>query len=181
MRFDCKAQWFRYYGLWNRVKRWSHDEFLEGNPPEGDKYAIRKIAGQSGKFEVGDREHIRRILTEMGAEARKEFSIATCAPDDHIVVQGNYDGTVAEVTFIKKTMGELSRSRDPAEHRWTQISRLQLLGIVGRELYDVLEGLIEVYGEGTDVRNNPVVEFSLYDIPMGVDSMPYVIWEVRHY
>jgi hypothetical protein len=158
---------------WDNVK-----DFIYADLPCFSKtqYALRKTKGAGGgKFIVGPRLSI--IEEIMRVPNRKEYMVTECAPDHKIIVQGNYTGQLAEVTFKKKPMGVLSRSADPKDWKWERLSRLQLWHAVGREFYEFLNEIVEKFGEDA----YPVVEFSLYGAPVGILQVPWIIWEVRHY
>lgn len=97
------------------------------------------------------------------------------APDDAIIVQGEYDGLHARLSYAKTMM----RLIHPDE--WFNTSRGGLLAIVGYENYVKLNDMLDAYNASVFVNEGHVVEFSLYSRAVGVFDEEMIIWEVRRY
>lgn len=116
-----------------------------------------------------------QAVKEIRAGKWKNSIVSEQAPDDHILVQGEYDGTWARVSFEKTPM------RFAFQKSSQEIRRVQLMGLIGRERYDQLEAVLEAFNPTVDIYKNPVLEFSVYSRPVGLYGEDMIIWEVRNY
>ena len=103
------------------------------------------------------------------------YIVCEQAPDDHIMVQGEYDGCCAEVSFKKTPM------RFALQQERIHMSRVAFIGLVGYERYRYIDDVHQQYYEGNDLNDRPVVEFSIYDRRVGCFHKDIIIWEVRNY
>jgi hypothetical protein len=108
--------------------------------------------------------------------------VAIQAPDEFIKIQGNYNGLNAEVTLDKRPMGDQTRDPNYQFNPWKNISRLQLRDIIGISNINKLDELVEAFSpDSMLIKNNPIIEFSVYTKPIGVLKENMIIWEIRHY
>lgn len=176
MQVSAKRDWYALQrsGVFNTTANFSVPDFLkeEGKYPAEKIFCFRTQRAGGGAF-------VCMPKTEAVKQARtgkwKDSIVSEQAPDEAIQVQGEYNGTWARVTFVKRPM------RFAFQESSEEISRMQLLGLIGKEHYDQLESVLDAFNPTADANKNPVVEFSLYSKPVGMFQERMIIWEVRHY
>lgn len=176
MKVANKKQWYvlQRAKVFNTTLNFSVPDFLkeEGKYPAEKIFCFRTQRAGGGVFVCMPKIE---AVKQARAGKWKDSVVSEQAPDDAIQVQGEYNGTWARVTFVKRPM------RFAFQESSEEISRMQLLGLIGREHYDQLESILETFNPTADADKNPVVEFSLYSRPVGTFQERMIIWEVRHY
>ncbi|NIU83358.1 MAG: hypothetical protein GWN64_07725 [Candidatus Thorarchaeota archaeon] len=163
----------------NRTAILTPQEFFSRTWRPNKLWCLRSTSRPGSNFtEIGT---IKLICKIGQGKLSKDTIITEKAPDDEIIVQGNYRGDFAEITFEKEAMGVLTRAPDYQYKPWKTISRLELQTLIGYENINYMNELIEMFSEGTWVENNPIIEFSYYNKPVGIHNHPLIIWEIRHY
>ncbi len=176
VKVSTKRDWYvlQRAKVFNTTQNFSVPDFLK----EEGKYSAEKIFCFRTQ-RAGGGAFVCMPKTEAVKQARagkwKDSIVSEQAPDDAIQVQGEYNGTWARVTFVKRPM------RFAFQESSEEISRMQLLGLIGRESYQQLEDIITTFNPTDCLDKNPVVEFSLYSKPVGLFSEHLIIWEVRNY
>ena len=84
------------------------------------------------------------------------------------LVQGEFDGVHGRVTYVNKPM------RPALEESQVHFHRVNLLGHVGPRYYSELMEIVEMFP-------GHVIEFAIYDTPLGKLQRHMIIWEVRMY
>lgn len=186
MRIYNKEDWYKLFNLnlFNRTLMFTKKQFLKLSPKERyyKYWCIRNVKKSGAPFYQLD---LDGVVKYMNNKEDKDSQIAEKAPDDYIIVQGNYRGDFAEVTFEKEAMGILLRAKDFYKKPWKKLSRLQFQSIIGYENISYMNELLEVYQKRKNnyslIDDNPIIEFSYYDRPVGILNKRLIIWEVRHY
>jgi hypothetical protein len=173
-----KKEWYKLFNndvCFNRPAAYSLEEFLKVHK----KYDFQKIfcfrnaAVTGAPFVCMPKwEALFRIKEKT---FQKPYFICEQMPDEHIMVQGEYDGLCANISFKQTPM------RFALQQERIEISRLQLLDLVGYTKYNMLNEFIEKYNPENDLKHRAVIEFSFYDCPVGVFEKDYIIWEIRNY
>ena len=186
MRIYNKSEWYELFNanLFNRTLMYTQDEFIKLDVEESKNkiWCIRNTKIANAPFE--EVKYLRLLIMIAQKELNKDEQIAEKAPDESIIIQGNYRGDLAEITFEKEAMGILLRAKDFYKKPWKQISRLQLIDIIGYESINYMNELIEIYNakeNSTNINDAPIIEFSYYDKPVGIHNKRLIIWEIRHY
>ncbi len=180
MKIRNKREWYKIQAMevFNTTQNFSVTDFLKRAHefPSTKMFCARtKVAG-GGFFRCFTNEKMVRFLTHLPAHWDPSWiQISEQAPDDAIVVQGEYNGEWARVTFEKTPM------RFALQKSSAEISRVQLLGLIGPHHYRVLEKILEDFNPTMDLSQNPVIEFSVYSRPVGMFNEAMIIWEVRNY
>ena len=184
MKISRKADWYKLFNLniFNRtiVLDTNNSSEIKYEDIKNKKWCIRNMREYNAPFYEIDFGYLMNIINCN----LKDIQIAEKAPDEHIIIQGNYKGNFAEVTFEKEAMGILTRADNYRLKPWKRISRLQLIDIIGYENVNYMNELIEIFcakENSTDINDNPVIEFSYYSKPIGILNKRLIIWEIRHY
>lgn len=168
MEITSKQLWYKIYfaDTYNRTISLSISEFKQQFDKLPERlYALRNIRGSMQPFILGSKTEIFQKISQIKQE---DYLVSEKAPDDLIIIQGEYDGLSCRVTFDKSVMRE-AFSKD--NHH---ISKLQLRLILGDEYYCLLQRLSMKF-------TDHVIEFSLYSRPVGIKSQRMIIWEIRKY
>jgi hypothetical protein len=168
MQLVNKKQWYKIYfaDTFNRTLSLSISEFQKRYEQLPDRiYALRHQTRAQEPFILGSKQ---QILEKCCNVRDTEYFVTEKAPDEHILVQGEYDGLYATITFDKDVM------RNAFLRNKHNIGKLQLRLLLGDEYYSLLQRLSERYVDH-------VIEFSLYDRCVGIKSQRMIIWEIRKY
>lgn len=181
-----KQEWYKYFQttIFNRPNNYPVSTFLKKckQIPENE-YALRSISKiGGGKFIVFPSKNFicKHILENAEFQNDSAYQVTEKMPDDKIIIQGNYDGIVAEVTTAKQPMGVLTRSPRYEDWHWPVMPRVQLKEILG-VWWEYLNDVHDAFSCSLDVKYSPVIEFSYYSYPVGIHREPFIIWEIRNY
>jgi hypothetical protein len=174
VRVSSKRQWYEIQatGLFNTTFNSSVEEYRRRalDWPLDKIFCIRTMGAGGGLFTCRPNWEMTKLIETPAIKPLwSQIRISEQAPDDAIIVQGEYNGTVARISFEKTPM------RFAFQQSSHEISRLQLLGILGYWRYKYLEDLLDAFDAGA------VLEFSLYSKPVGIHHERMIIWEIRHY
>jgi hypothetical protein len=193
MRVNTKQDWYRYFNtdIFNRTRTWPVLDFLKfARTYSGDRlkeFALRNqkvVGGRLYIFSFQEMLEVYKAIIVFGQYCKNgchlicsfrqmiaEFIVSEVAPDDNILVQGNWNGDVADLSFDKHVM------RIIPDDKWIKnLSRLQLIGLIGYENYLTIEELRSLAD-----RDDAVIEFSLYDKGVGIHQEELICWEIRNY
>ena len=176
MKVPTKKAWYalQRQGIFNTTANFTVPDFLkvEGKYPAAKIFCFRTQVAGGGAF-------VCMPKTDAVKEARsgkwKDALVSEQAPDDAIVVQGEFDGTWARISYVKRPM------RFAFQEASEEINRTQLMGLIGKEHYAHLDSILEAFNPTDCVWKNPVVEWSLYSRPIGMFKERMIIWEIRNY
>ena len=171
MIIKCKRDWYRINDLFNGPISHALEDFkrVSHKDPQGTFYTTQNRVRTGAPF---FREHRKKMinLIKTGILNNEYRILEAVPPANHIlpVVQGEFDGVYATVTFLNEPM------RTALQKSSTHISRLQLFGIIGLEYYGQLMDIVEMFPDHT-------IEFSIYNRAIGRLKKHLIIWEIRQY
>ena len=170
--FTTKSEWYRYFnsGIFNTTRSWSGQDFVTQSKEIPDAlFGIRSTAHARKHIVIQDKNAtVYELLHWKSMGQLDTVRVFLKAPDEAIVLQGEFDGINVEATTCQKIM------RHALEEERLILSRFQLRHKIGWEAYQELI-------EWSDLYPGHVIEFSYYSQPVGVHNKPLVIWEIRKY
>jgi len=170
-----KGGWYKIFhtGIYNRTAIFPKKDLIEKSKSYSDNtyfcYRNPKIPG--AKFICFQKEKAINKLEEFD----DSYMISERAPNKSIIIQGEYDGEHAEVSFIKEPM------RFALQKERIRISRVQLIDLITYENYRLIDEIHEVHCTSNTLGYLPIVEFSYYSEPIGINHENLIIWEIRNY
>ena len=174
IRVPHKRRWYQIQaeGVFNTTFNASVEEYRRrcAEWPMDKIFCIRTMGHGGGVFDC--RPHVelwRHLTTNIPPEKWENIRVSEQAPDEAILVQGEFDGTTARISFEKTPM---RFALQKSEHN---ISRVALMGLIGYRYYRHLMDILDDFEPGA------VVEWSLYGKAIGIHKERLIIWEVRHY
>lgn len=194
-----KRDWYRLFNanIFNKTRNFGLEEFLKdydaGLSCEG-QFGLRNTRRTGATFVVDDAiviyNYVKSLLTlnpragyaldtpsgQILPHEVGEYCVSEKAPDDAIIVQGEFDGFHGRVTTVQKPM----RYAFPEEETLIS-SRTQLIAYTGYDVYRRIMDVLEMVDQTWDYYDRHIVEFSLYDRPVGIYDEPLIIWELRKY
>ena len=171
MKIRTKKDWYKINTLFNHPKTFDLNAFLS----LADKGKL-----PSGLYTTQNREVVQAAfyhlpLKQMCALIRRgklpsSYKIMEAVPPLGVksLIQGEFDGINARISFLSEPM------RSALLKEQYHINRLHLRLLVGRMNYTQLLEILEMY-------ENHIIEFSIYDKPVGVLHKNMIIWEIRYY
>ncbi len=176
MKISTKREWYKIQrsGIFNITKAYTPEEFLRIHKQYARKkmFCFRTMGEGGGKFVCMT---AGQAVKEIRQGLWTNSLLSEQAPDDAIVVQGEYDGVQARITFEKTPM------RFAFAVSSQEVTRGELIGIIGWDLYRQLDGILEDFNPSTNMDLNPVIEFSVYSKVVGTYAERMIVWEVRNY
>lgn len=162
-----KAEWYRVNTLFNTPTAWTLKEFLEVAEPRTIYTTQNRAVIGAPFYKLPGRKMVK--LIKQGV-LDSNYRVLECIPPKGVtsIVQGEFDGVYGRVTYINEPM------RTALLIDQIHITRCELLGHVGMKYYQQLLDISEAFP-------NHIIEFSIYDTPIGCYNDNMIIWEVRNY
>ena len=162
-------------GSWSNAKDALRDTRAE-------LFAIRThLKGARCDYDIPRAELLNREKDFLKTYQKQHLNISTMAPDDAIIFQGEamrtYQGLVLTYSTIKRPMRiALAQETLHAQgfNAWNLCSKF--MDAVSWENFNRLLDF-----ESNDPKYGPIVEFSVYDRPVGILGWNSLFWEVRRY
>jgi hypothetical protein len=196
---ESKKEWYRLFNanIFNKPQNWSLEVFLrdyEAGVSNTGQYGLRNTRRTGATFVVDDAvviyNYVKSLLTLNPKEGYvlntpkgvilphevDEYCVSEKAPDDIIVVQGEFDGFHGRVSTVKTPMRYAFQ-----EEEILISSRAQLISYTGYEYYRKIMDTLELVDQSWDYYDRHVVEFSIYSKPVGIFNENMIIWELRKY
>ena len=165
LNFKNKRTWYKLFNsdCWNRTVKYPVSVFLNAFDllPVKSIYCLRNILKSGAKFVCSNKYFIRHMIDDDREITDSNYIVAVKAPDEHIIVQGHYDGLQAEVSTKKDALRFI-------QDDFKLISRMGLMNLVGYHNYKKLDNLVHDYSDSIFLKDRPVIEFSLYSKPVGI-------------
>jgi hypothetical protein len=167
-KVDYYAKYHRHY-FGNRPRYWrTWEEFIVAlasfNPPK-PPFMLR--SNKPGGPTVSGSHYVSEVMFDNG-------TVSEQTDDSRIIIQGEYlppfDLTY---TRVKKPMKDAFR--DCVIHEHSPLVRLKMKEFMCPEAVEMVDWLIDEHGQ------DHVLEFSVYDGPVGNLGWNTVIWECRRY
>ena len=173
MDINNKTDWYEFYGnnkySLNGVEIFKPSEFYKLKKPT-DLWMVRntKIANAPlvgiFNFDKLSIKHFKKYYGHLILETEHIFAKVV---DEHsCIIRGSTDGVYVDAD---QTLGITHRE----VKQWTSYSPARMRLIMGHYWDQILEWL--------DLFPDHIIEFSLFNKPVGIKKSPLVIWEIRRY
>lgn len=177
---DRKRLWYKLFNsdLFNRTRTLLPVEFKRQVDKLSGVWCVRYTKKSGQKFTCS--KNLAALMKMVEHIPDDQYQLAEQAPDDAIVIQGNYNRLHIDVTFDKKPMGTLLRAKKFKP--WKRISKLTLQQYIGYENIRLFDDYLEMYEQdntSNDIKYSPVIEFSYYNRPVGTLKKRLIVWEIR--
>lgn len=118
---------------------------------------------------------LRRLIKSHGLDPDKQVLYCEVPPDSKRTIQGEVTRTSNGLYFFYTYKHDILRYalRDDSNHCYGLEALERLRYHLHPESFDEIFQLLDRY-------DDPVIEFTAYSIPVGVNNKHHVIWEVRN-
>lgn len=174
---ESKKQWYELQrtGMFNTTRHFTLDEFVfvHGQFPGDKMFSFRNAEVAGAPFVVMPKILIMESI--LSGAFVSPYVVAEAVAKEWVVVQGEYDGLGADISFVKDML------RDAMDAERQRVTRAQLIGVIGYERYRYLDGVHDCFSHPTDLMKRSVVEFTVFDRAVGELGRDMIVWEVRNY
>lgn len=162
-----KRDWYSINDLFNGPISWPLDVFLQ-IVDDDTIYTTQNRQRTGAPFFKEPGSKMRQLIE--GGELDSGYQILECVPPPGVrsIVQGEFDGVNGRVSYVNEPM------RMALEIAQIHFTRKELLRHVGFKYYQQLMDITEMFPDH-------IIEFSIYDTPIGRLHQHMIIWEVRSY
>lgn len=167
MIIKSKKDWYQINELFNHPRTFTIADFIKQYDPEIYYTTQNRQVTGAPFYRLKGTEMVDLINT--GALDYGYRIIEAVPPIGiNVVVQGEFDGIHGRVTMLNEPM------RSALLASQTHIDRKQLFGYVGARFYSEIMDISMMFPDH-------IIEFSIYDQPIGAFKSNMLIWEVRNY